>query len=156
QRDAPDPSADVGWIPDVVMRDLGLGARGLRMDTPDPWITVPLDGGGTLSLSRDIARSAEAIRRISPADAEQWPQFCARMRTLAGVLERLYLAPPPDVETTDPRELTRLAALGLYVRRLGKQAVIDLARILPMSIAELLDDWFASDALKGLLGALGV
>jgi phytoene dehydrogenase-like protein len=72
------------------------------------------------------------------------------------VLERLYLVPPPDIETNDARELARIAGLGLYVRRLGKQTVIDLARILPMSIAELLDDWFESNVLKGLLGALGV
>lgn len=72
------------------------------------------------------------------------------------MLERLYLASPPDIESTDARELARIAGLGLYVRRLGRQTVIDLARILPMSIAELLDDWFESDVLKGLLGALGV
>jgi phytoene dehydrogenase-like protein len=78
------------------------------------------------------------------------------LRTHEGVLERLYLAPPPDIESNDARELTRIAGLGLYVRRLGKQTVIDLARVLPMSIAELLDDWFESDVLKGLLGALGV
>src|SRR5256885_11283448 len=68
----------------------------------------------------------------------------------------MYLVPTPDIETQDARELARIAGLGLYVRRLGKQTVIDLARILPMSIAELLDDWFESDVLKGLLGALGV
>ena len=156
QHPAPDPSADIGWIPDVVIRDLRLSGAGLRIDEPDPWITAPLPDGGTLELSRDVGRSADAIRRISPADAAKWPDFCQRMRTLAGVLERLYLVPPPDIETTDPRELVRIGGLGLYVRRLGKQAVIDLARILPMSIAELLDDWFTSDALKGLLGALGV
>jgi phytoene dehydrogenase-like protein len=156
QRDVPDPSADIGWIPDVVIRDLGLAGAGLRVEDPDPWITAPLPSGGTLELSRDIQRSTEAIRRISPKDAEQWPEFCERMHALAGVLERLYLAPAPDIETTDARELTRIAGLGLYVRRLGKQTVIDLARILPMSIAELLDDWFENDTLKGLLGALGV
>jgi phytoene dehydrogenase-like protein len=32
----------------------------------------------------------------------------------------------------------------------------DLLRILPMPVAELLDDWFESDALKGALGAAGV
>ena len=156
QQVAVDPSHDIGWVPPAVIRDLGLGAGGLRIEEPDPWITVPLDGGGTLELSRDIARSTEAIRRISPADAAKWPEFCRRMRSLAGVLERLYLVPPPDIETNDVRELARIAGLGLYVRRLGKQAVIDLARILPMSIAELLDDWFESDALKGALGALGI
>jgi phytoene dehydrogenase-like protein len=156
RRHGADPSADIGWVPPRVVRDLGL--RDLRLEQPDPWITIPLGGGGggTLELSRDMARSVDAIRRVSPADAEQWPEFCRRMRSIAGVLERLYLAPPPDIETRNARELARMAGLGLYVRRLGKQTVIDLARILPMSIAELLDDWFASDALKGALGALGI
>src|SRR5439155_371614 len=137
---------DIGWVPDAVIRDLGLTGAGLRIETPDPWITAPLPAGGTLELSRDIGRSVEAIRRISPADAAKWPDFCQRMRTLASVLERLYLVPPPDIESNDVRELTRIAGPGLYVRRRGKQTVIDLARILPMSNAELLDDWFESDA----------
>ena len=154
QRQTADPSADIGWVPARVVRDLGM--RDLRLEEPDPWLTAPLSGGGALELSRDVSRSADAIRRVSPADAAQWPEFCARLSTLAGVLEKLYLAPPPDIETRDPRELARIGGLGLYVRRLGKQAVIDLARILPMSIAELLDDWFASDVLKGALGALGI
>jgi phytoene dehydrogenase-like protein len=154
QRQGADPSADVGWVPPQVVKDLGL--RGLRVEQPDPWLTVPLPAGGTLELSRDIDRSSAAIRRISPADAARWPEFCERMHTLATVLEKLYLAPPPDIETRDFRELARIGGLGLYVRRLGKRAVIDLARILPMAIAELLDDWFESDALKGALGALGI
>ena len=154
QHQVVDHSADIGWVPPRVIRDLGLSQ--LRLEQPDPWLTVPLDGGSTLELSRDMGRSVEAIRRISPADAANWPEFSRRMRTLAGVLEKLYLAPAPDIETRDPRELARIGGLGLYVRRLGKQAVIDLARILPMAIAELLDDWFESDALKGALGALGI
>ncbi|HZF14712.1 MAG TPA: NAD(P)/FAD-dependent oxidoreductase [Steroidobacteraceae bacterium] len=154
QHQVADHSADIGWVPPRVIRDLGLSQ--LRLEQPDPWLTVPLDGGSTLELSRDMGRSVEAIRRISAADAAKWPEFSRRMRTLAGVLEKLYLAPPPDIETRDPRELARIGGLGLYVRRLGKQAVIDLARILPMAIAELLDDWFESDALKGALGALGI
>jgi len=154
QHEAIDPSADIGWVPPSVLRELGV--NNLCIEAPDPWLTVPLAAGGTLELSRDVAQSAEAIRRISPADAAKWPEFSARLHTLASVLEKLYLAPPPDIETRNVRELARIGALGLYVRRLGKQAVIDLARILPMSIAELLDDWFESDALKGALGALGV
>ena len=152
QHQAPDLSADIGWVPPRVIRDLGVSD--LRIEEPDPWITIPLAGGGTLELSRDVARSAEAIRRVSPPDAAQWPDFCADARART-VPRRLYLVPPPDVETRDPRELAH-RGLGLYVRRLGKRTVIDLARILPMSIAELLDDWFESDALKGALGALGI
>jgi len=154
QHQNPDTTADIGWVPPRVIQELGV--RNLQLEEPDPWLTAPLPSGGALELSRDMGKSVEAIRRISPADAVKWPEFSARMHRLASVLERLYLAPPPDIETRDPRELARIGGLGLYVRRLGKQAVIDLARILPMSIAELLDDWFDSDALKGALGALGI
>jgi phytoene dehydrogenase-like protein len=154
QHQAADPSADIGWVPPQVLKELGVGS--VKIDVLDPWLTIPLAAGGTLELSRDLAKSTEAIRHISPADAAKWPEFSARMHTLASVLEKLYSAPPPDIETRNLRELARIGGLGLYVRRLGKQAVIDLARILPMSIAELLDDWFESDALKGALGALGI
>ena len=158
QRDAPEPRLDVGWVPPQIVQELGggLAPRGLRIEQPDPWIAAPLDGGGRLELRRDIGLSVENIRRVSPADAGRWPEFCARMRRLAGVLERLYVQPPPDVETREMGELLRLAGLGLHVRRLGKQTVIDLLRILPMSVAELLDDWFENDTLKGVLGAAGL
>ena len=115
QHETLDPSADIGWTPDVVIRDLGLSGAGLRMEEPDPWIAAPLAAGGSLELFRDMGRSVEAIRRISPADAEKWPAFCRRIRNLAQVLERLYLAPPPDIESTDARELARIAGLGLCV-----------------------------------------
>jgi phytoene dehydrogenase-like protein len=156
QREGPELRPDVGWVPPHVVRELGLAARGLRIEQPDPWITAPLDGGDHLELWRDVAKSALSIRRLSNADAAKWPEFCARMRRLAGVLEALYVQPAPDVETREIGELLRLAGLGLHVRRLGKQTLIDLLRILPMSIAELLDDWFENDTLKGLLGAAGV
>ena len=157
QRERPDNRLDVGWVPPQIVRELGLGGGGgLRVEQPDPWITAPLDGGDRLELWRDVAKSALSIRRLSNADAARWPEFCARMRRLAGVLEALYVQPAPDVETREIGELLRLAGLGLHVRRLGKQTVIDLLRILPMSVAELLDDWFENDALKGVLGAAGV
>lgn len=156
QRTQPDLTPETGWLPPVIARELRLASNGGPEAAPDPWISAPLPAGGRLDLSRDLARSAEAIRRISPADAGKWPEFCARMHRLAGVLERLYLRPAPDIETRAIGELVGLARLGLHIRRLGRQAIIDLARILPMSIADLLDDWFESDALKGLLGALGI
>ena len=153
-REKPDTRPDIGWVPPQIVRELGLA--GLKIEHPDPWIAAPLDGGGRLELWRDVAKSAESIRRVSPRDAAQWPEFCMRMRRLAGVLEALYVQPAPDVETREIGERLRMAGLGLHVRRLGKQTVIDLLRILPMSIAELLDDWFENDTLKGVLGAAGV
>jgi phytoene dehydrogenase-like protein len=152
----PGPSSSVGWIPPKVVRELGLETHGLVTTRLDPWIAAPLPGGGRLELWQNQSKSVEAIRRISPADADQWPAFCERLGRLAGLLEALYLAPPPDLHSSDLGELLRLARFGWRARALGKQTVVDLLRIMPMSVAELLDDWFESDVLKGLLGAAGV
>ena len=156
QRPYADDAPDVGWVPPAVMKELGLQPSAIGIQHDDPWVSSVLPDGSRLELSTDMAKSVDAIRRLSAADAAKWPEFCARMRRLGGVLEALYVQPPPDVETRDLGEMIRLAMLGISVRKLGRQTVIDLIRILPMSAAELLDDWFESDALKGALGAAAV
>jgi phytoene dehydrogenase-like protein len=148
--------AQSGWIPPRVARDLRLDRHGLRIDRPDPWISVPLPDGRHLELWGDVARSAEAIRAVSPSDAAKWPAFCERMARLARLLETVYAAPPPDPMSRELGELARLAGLGLRARRLGRQGLEDLLRLLPMSVADFLDDWFETDALKAALGAAGV
>jgi len=148
--------AEAGWIPPRIVRDLALDRHGLRIDHPDPWVSAPLPDGGRLELRHDVARSAEAIRRVSPRDAAKWPAFCERMTRLARLLESVYTARPPDPMSRELGELARLAGLGLRARRLGRQGIEDLLRLLPMSVADFLDDWFEADALKGLLGAAGV
>jgi phytoene dehydrogenase-like protein len=145
-----------GWIPPVVLRELGLDPSSVPVERPEVWASAALEGGGTLDLSADMARSVEAIRRISPRDAVRWPAFCARLAPLARLVESLYVEPPPDPMTSARDELWKMAATALRARRMGKQALVDLMRILPMPVAELLDDWFESDALKGLLGAMAV
>jgi len=138
-----------GWI----ARELGLEARGLRLRHPDPWIAAPLPGGGRLELWQDMARSAESIRGVSARDAERWPEFCARMARAAGLLEALYLSPPPDPVGATAGDLAQLLRLAFKAHRAGRQAIEDLLRLLPMPVADLLDDWFESDVLKGLLAS---
>lgn len=133
-----------GWVPAEIPAELGLK---LTAATPDPWASVPLAGGGTLELWRDMGRTVEAIRRLSARDAASWPEFCARMAAIARLFEQLYRAAP-----VNPLNVR----LALRVRRLGRQAMEDLMRLLPMSVAELLDDWFECDALKGALAAMGI
>ena len=135
----------LGWVPPQVARALRL--EGLRIEAPDPWAVAPLPGGGRLELWRDVARSAESIRRVSPADAQKWPHFCTRMALLSRFLEKAYLEPPPDPLG---------ARFALRARLLGRQGLVDLMRLLPMSVAELLDEWFENDTLKGVLGAAGI
>ena len=151
-----DSHADTGWIPPQLVRSLGLERLGLKVHHPDPWVAAPLADGGRLELWRDMSRSVDSIRRLSARDAAKWPVFCERMRRLARLLETLYTAPPPDPASRELGDLAQLAGLGFRVRWLGRQGIEDLLRLLPMSVADWLDEWFESDALKGVLGAAGV
>jgi phytoene dehydrogenase-like protein len=154
ERAGKDASAtEPGWMPPRVASALSLAAHGLAEERPDPWIEAPLPAGGRLALRRDMRRSIEAIRRVSPRDAGRWPEFCARMARLARLLEALYCAPAPDPGETGGAELARLAGALLRVRALGRQGIADLLRIAAMPLGDLLDDWFESDALKGALAA---
>jgi phytoene dehydrogenase-like protein len=151
---------DSGWVPPHVGRDLALDKReagiALTISRPDPWLVAGLPDGERLELWRDVARSADAIKRFSARDAQRWPEFCERMAALSGIMEAVYVAPPPDITTSAPSELLRLARYAFAVRHLNRVGMEDLMRILPMSIADLLDDWFESDILKGALGGAGV
>ncbi|MGH7568281.1 MAG: phytoene desaturase family protein [Gemmatimonadales bacterium] len=150
---------DLGVPAPALVEDLGLARHGLELIRPDPAVVaLPPSGGSAppLALWADPARSVEAIRRHSPGDAERWPEFAARMGRLAGFLESLYAAPAPNITSSRPADVVRLLGLGHRARRLGKTGLIDLLRTLPMSVAELLDDWFESEALKGALGAAGI
>lgn len=147
---------DTGWVPPRIVADLELARHGFRRLEPDPWLVAALPDGGTLELRRDVSAAAAAVARLSRSDAAKWPVFCERMRRFALLLERLYAAPPPDPLTTAGSELARLLALGISARRLGRAGLEELLRTVPMSVGELLDDWFESDALKGALGAAGV
>ena len=151
-----DPAPSEGWVLPGIARDLGLAARGLRIEHPDPWIEAVMPGGERLQLWRDMERSVASLRRWSEADAVQWPRFCARLRSVSSVLERLYAAPAPDPMTRGASGLWQLASLAWGVRRLGRGTIEDLLRILPMPVADLLDDSFELDALKAALGVAGV
>ena len=142
---------DIGWLPQRIASELGV--NGVELVRSDPAVVTPLDGGRSLQLSRDRGKSAASIRALSPADAARWAEFSERMTRLAGFLEALYLEPPPQPLRTAPRDLLALFGLGRRFRGLGKSGMIDLLRVLPMSVAELLDEWFQADGLKGTLAA---
>ena len=129
----------VGWVPPPVARALGLDPV---IKYPDPWLRA-----GPLELWQDMQRSVESIRRFSPRDAGKWPEFSERMARLGKLLARIYVKPPPSLVDM---------SFALRVRRLGRRGMEDLMRTLPMPVAELLDDWFEADVLKGALGALAV
>ncbi len=144
---------DLGHVDADVLRETGAMLPGAI--TPDP-VTISLGDGEPLLLRRSVAATAEGLKARSVKDAAAWPSFSARMHALAGFLAALYRQAPPQLEATELADYLALAKLGLKFRGLGRKGMVELLRALPMPLTDLLDDWFESDRLKGVLAALGV
>jgi len=145
---------DPGWVPDPIAAALGISRPARAESRAD--VAVLVEPGRFLSLSRDAARAAESIAAYSREDAAKWPAFVARLRALAGFLEALYLTPAPDISASSPGELFPLIGLARKFRGLGRRDSIEFLRTLPLSVWELLDDWFECGPLKAAVATGGI
>src|SRR6266511_6412942 len=55
-----------------------------------------------------------------------------------------------------PGDILDQARTGWKVRKLGVRGVADVTRLFSMSVTDLVNDWFESDAIKGMLAINGV
>lgn len=145
-----------GYLAPEVVRDLKLDSRGLSILPADPLVFSPQPDGSSLSIWRDRARSAAEIERFSKADATRYPAFVELMGRLAAVVGGLMRVVPPDLPEIGWSDLRGLLPLAAPARRMGRKHLNDLLRILPMPVADLLDEWFESDVLKGAIAASAV
>ena len=147
-------SADTGWLPPTVARGLGLTSIGMTA----PKVVGSVVGEDTgLTLSADPTRAATAIRARSTHDAERWPSFVELLGKLAGFLEAMYQLPAPDIDAAlSFGELAPLVGLGRKFRALGRTDMLELLRVLPMSLQDLLDDWFENPLVKAAVAGGGI
>ena len=146
-------SLDAGWLPPVVARGLGLRPELVASETSAAVLT---GGGERLAIARDVERASATIRGLSARDADKWPGFVTRLGKIAGFLEALYQLPPADIDTTSLGEILPLIGVARKFRGLGREDMIELLRVLPMAVQELVDDTFESEPLKALIAAGGV
>ncbi|MFO0670934.1 MAG: NAD(P)/FAD-dependent oxidoreductase [Polyangiaceae bacterium] len=144
--------AEAGHLSAHVLEPLGLASFAKVELAP----MVALGAGAPIVISRDLAVTKTSIAAHASADAEKWDAFTALTHRLAGFLESLYVAPAVALVSPEPSELLSLAGHGLRLRRLGKGDMIEMLRILPMSLRDLLEDWFTTPQLAGALAWTGV
>ena len=119
--------------------------------------TRPSPTGGSITIhDDDPARTREQIARWSPKDARAWEEWNDWLAGLADVLGPLLLTVPPAIGSHAPGDLADLARLVWRNRGVDARTVADVTRLMTMSIADLLDDWFESPEVKGALAVNGV
>ena len=136
-----------------IIADLNLNKQGLEILPLDPLLFAPKLDGKSLLIPRDPAKAVVEINRYSKHDAANFESFCALLKELSAFLHTLYALPLPDKSTNGSFEPTALVKAAWRFRRLGNRKMFDFLRILPMSVSDLLDEWFEDDLLKASLAA---
>lgn len=147
----------VGRLRASVVRDLGLAGHGLAFIRPRVRVFAPQPDGRAVTLWGDPARTAEELRPWSPRDAEAYPRFDRKMRSLASFLAHLNATTPPDIESPSWEDALAGLRLGRAIRGLGSPAhAREVLRVLPMAVADLVGEVFEADAVRGVVATRGV
>ena len=136
-----------------VSADLELKNHGLELLPLDPLLFAPSPSGEPLTISRDPGKAVEEIGRHSKSDGNKYPAFCARLQSFAAFLRTLYGLTLPDKARPGKFRPLELVKIGLKFHGLGAKEGYEFLRILPMSMADLLHEWFDNDLLKASLAA---
>lgn len=125
---------------DRIWRDLDLDSCNVTALYPEVQNAVPFDGGNDALLNyRDVGRSIDAIRTLSPADADAYerlhPEFSELVAQIDGPLR---FAPP--LPGDQQRELLGRSALGRRYLEWSDRSALDI-----------ITDAFESEPLRAMM-----
>jgi phytoene dehydrogenase-like protein len=143
-------------LPPTIINDLDLARHGYKIFPMGPYYQAFPEGGSIKLYADDARRNYEEVARWSRRDAEAMPRWDAWLEGLADVLGPLLLTVPPRLGSRNPRDLAETLRLAWRHRGLSVRTIADVTRLMTMSIADLLDDWFESPQVKGALAVNGV
>jgi phytoene dehydrogenase-like protein len=83
-------------------------------------------------------------------------RYDAWLDDLAGVLAPLLDEIPPKLGSRKPQDLLEQLKLLKHLRGIDTRRAVEATRLFTMSIADLLEDYFTSDPVKGVLSVSGV
>ena len=143
-------------LPPTIIKDLELARHGYKIYPMGPYYQAFPEGGSIKLYADDAKRNHESVSQWSKKDADVMPKWDAWLAGLADVLGPLLLTVPPAIGSRKPRDLAGTLKLAWRHRGLDVRTIADVTRLMTMSIADLLDDWFESPQVKGALAVNGV
>ena len=144
-------------MPPTIINDLELARHGYKIYPMGPYYQAFPEGGSIKLYADDAKRNHEEVSKWSKKDADAMPRWDA---WLAGPGRRARPAAAHRAARrsarASPRDLAGTLRLAWRNRGLDVRTIADVTRLMTMSIADLLDDWFESPQVKGALAVNGV
>jgi len=139
----------------AIHRDLNLTKHGL--------ILVPYlgnvafgDNGETLVGYTDEEANYNALRKISPHDADAMFRLHADLARYAQLIRKTLLRTPPDPTSFRPRDINELLWLAKQFWGLGEKELYEYIRFFTMSAADYLEDYLENDLIKATMASAGI
>jgi phytoene dehydrogenase-like protein len=145
----------VSLLPVAMVADLRLAEFGYHVYPQGPYF-APRRDGGYLHLPDDPERRRAEIGKFARADADAYVRYQGWLAGLGRLVGPLLDSIPPKLGSRKPRDLIGQVALLKSLRKVDARAAFDLTRLFTTSIADLVEERFTSDALRGLLSVSGV
>jgi phytoene dehydrogenase-like protein len=143
-------------MPPTIIKDLDLEQRGYKVYPMGPYYQAFPEGGSISLYADDARRNYDSIAKWSKRDAEAMLKWDAWLGGLADVLGPLLTTVPPNLGSRRPVDLAETLRLAWRHKGLDTRTIGDVTRLMTMSIADLLDDWFESPQVKGAMAVNGV
>jgi len=143
-------------MPPTIIADLALERHGYHVHPMGPYYQAFPEGGSLTIYEDDPTRTFDEIARWSKKDANAWPRWNAWLAGLAEVMGPLLTRVPPALGSHRPTDVLDTLKLAWMQRGLDVRTTADVTRLMTMSIADLLDDWFESPQIKGAMAVNGV
>jgi phytoene dehydrogenase-like protein len=145
----------VSLLPPDLVRDLRLEQHGYHVYPQGPYFAPRRDGRYLRLPDNPIQRRAE-IAKFSVRDAAAYSGYREHLAGLGRVLGPLLHQIPPRLGSRRPQDLLQQARLLTQLRTVDERGAVDVTRLLTESIADLVEGYFESDAMRGLLSVSGV
>jgi phytoene dehydrogenase-like protein len=148
--------AHTATVDPAIVRGLALERHGLEILQPEADACAPTLDGRALTLWRDPKRAVREIDVFSSRDGARYVPFLESVRRISGVLAAALESLPPSLDAPTAGDLLAGLKLGRAFRALGKADGHRLMRWIPMSVADLVAEWFESEPLRAAVAAGGV
>ena len=144
----------VSLLPADLVRDLRLASHGYHVFPQGPYFAPRADGRYLRLPHEPAARRAE-IAKFSARDAAAYDGYEAHLAGIGAILGPMLDEIPPRLGSRRPPDLWRQGLLLRHLRKLDTRAAVDVTRLLTGSIADLVERYFESDAMRGVLAVSG-
>lgn len=144
-------SYTVSLLNPKVIADMRLGEHGLQILSRPMSNFLPTSDGRYLTVGGGLDQTQRSFRQFSERDAEQLPQYYARLEAVADILRGLAMKTPPNPDR-GVRSLLDTASQLLPIVRGDAALHRDVLDLFTKDARSFLERWFESEPVKAVFG----